>query len=283
MAIVFGVLVLLLVGSLIYNVVTTRVRIAAEEGMKDERLRTEAFLSEKLVFEKENVKLTEERSMLHDSIYLLNERSKLLEARLKEAIAIAEKNKTDRRDFNQLQTQLKSGNELRKELEKRLEDIGMELAASHRSWNLMEDSIAGLHATIEQLSARNEDLEHRALDNALVMLTKGNGKLTIKSKQVKKLIINTEIPGPISTLKLELVAPDGTIIVPSAGELVVDAAAPVSPAGNAFYIAPTRTGGETHVTAEMTYSPAKKLQAGVYRIIVSNGDFIVGSLQVKLR
>ncbi len=278
--IALGVLILTLVGSLFYNVVTTRLKTTAEEKLNDERLRSETFLSEKLAFEKENVRLEGDMNALIDSIFLLDIRSKQIEARLADALSSNVNNKKNSQKIGQLEAQLQSSNAVRQELEKRLSGIGLELATSLSSRITLEDSIARLHKRLEELSLRYEALQHRAMDNVLVMPMKKNGKLTLKSKQVKKLILNAEIPDVISDLKIEIVAPDGSIIMPSTDELTI-ASNNVVQAGNAFYTAPVK--GLVQATAEITYTPKKRLKAGLYRIIVTNSGSIVGSLQVKLR
>jgi hypothetical protein len=278
--IAIGVLILTLIGSLFYNVVTTRLKTTAEEDLNNERLRSETFLSEKLAFEKENVRLEGDINLLTDSIFLLDARKKLIESQLADALKSADKNRKNSQTIAQLEAQLKSSNAVRQELEKRLSDIAMELASALSSRNSLEDSIARLHASLEQLSSSYEALQHRAMDNVLVMPMKKNGKLTVKSKRVKKFILNAEIPGVVNDLKIDIITPDGSIIVPASNELNV-VSEYVTQTGNAFYVAPTTN--LPQVKAEITYTPKKKLKAGLYRIIVTNSGSIVGSLQVKLR
>jgi hypothetical protein len=278
--IVIGILILTLIGSLSYNVVTTRLKTTAEEDLNNERLRSETFLSEKLAFEKENVRLEGDINVLTDSILLLDARKRQIEARLADELKNAGKNKKNSQTIAQLEAQLRSSNAAREELEKRLSDIAMELASTLSSRNSLEDSIARLHASLEEVSSLYEALQRRAMDNVLVMSMKNNGKLTVKSKRVKKLILNTEISGVVNDLKIDIIAPDGSIIIPSQNELNV-VSEYVTQAGNAFYVAPTTN--LPQVKAEITYIPKKKLRAGLYRIIVTNSDSIVGSLQVKLR
>jgi hypothetical protein len=275
-----GVIALMLLSALGYILFTAKQKTGLQASLDAERLRSESFLSEKLLQEKDNANLREDFEALTQSGNQTRNQLKETQSRLSETLERLDKARRSEQNVEQLKKQLLAGNASKADLERQLISAQNSLSQLSSSGKILEDSLANLQEHVERLLARSLQLQQRAMDNTLLITEKNNGNLTVRARKTKAIQLEAEIVGTIDNVQISVTTPDGKTLVASDHELTISSSYITQQGSQPFYSAASP---QAHVKVGIKYIPKVKLTPGVHRIVVSNSGAIVGSLQVRLR
>lgn len=274
--------ILLFIGSATYLVLEIRANSQLEEDLRNERLNTETFLSEKLLLEKEIGKLGEE-------IRVLSAKNKDLDHSL-----TSEKNKLEQveNELQKIHRHNRNINELRRAnqqltiLKDELEQQVIKLTAAQQqlqeSTDDMNQLIAFLQAENKKLKA-DLDAARLTINDVRIESARRNDKLTAKAKQTKKLTATFIVPVDAENLKFKIISPEGRELNNTTENLTVRVLSNEVNKSDAFYVdANSSSAGTYYKRIEVMYAPAMKLKTGTYKIDVVNESMSIGSLQVRL-
>jgi hypothetical protein len=255
-----------------------------KSGLDDEKLKSESLLSEKLALAKEAEKLkndillwqgksAESDKMLADAMDKITNMEKTINGLRKENATVTS-----------LKKELSDLKQLRKDLEAQIASLDQQ---NQQKAQEIEDMTAELNSLRSKQNELNEDikaLQANVTDDFRLETTKGkkNAKLTVKAAKTKKLTVSFEIPQNMSDdVKFSIVTPTGKKINSDDKSLTYNfiddgrnLTASLSPYSGEF---------EISRRIEMTYTPDKKLEPGIYKIKILHKDANVGNCQIKLK
>jgi hypothetical protein len=255
-----------------------------KSGLNDEKLKSESLLSEKLALAKEAEKLkndillwqgksTETDKMLADAMDKITNMEKTINGLRKENATVTS-----------LKKELSDLKQLRKDLEVQIASLDQQNKQKAQEIEDMTAELNSLKSKQNELNADLTELKGSVTDDFRVESTKGKkkNKLTVNAARTKKLMVSFEIPQSMSEdVKFNIITPKGTVIKSEDEGLtyqVIDdgrnLTASIAPYSGDFVISRR---------IEMTYSPDKKLEPGIYKIQIYHKDKISGSCQVKLK
>ncbi|MBT1696431.1 hypothetical protein KK083_06065 [Fulvivirgaceae bacterium PWU4] len=271
----------LLVASLFWLLNTKRVNRSLEGGLNNERLRSEALLSEKLLLEKDLDKFKNQLFALKDKNDALNNVVQATEARLKARESEYDRMKRQNLSLQQVKKQREELIALQKDLERQLEDMKL-------SYTTLQAQHQELNNTVALLQERNRLLNDElnkamlaAIDQSQLQAVKGkHERLTVSARRTKKLIANFEVPAGLRNLSFRVVDPQGRPLDADEGTIASNV---LNTDEN--YVASTDGSGTSAKPqkVQVVYIPKRKLKAGVYRVEILSENLYAGSLNVKLR
>jgi peptidoglycan hydrolase CwlO-like protein len=274
----------LLVISLIGTGIYYRSNNNLKGGLKDEKLKSETLLSEKLALSKEIEKLKNEIMTWQGR----SEEGDRLLAEAREKISGMEGTIKGLRKENATVTSLKK--ELA-ELKQMRKDLEAQLAALEEQNRLNAKKIDDMTAEMVALKSERDELRNtvnvlqaNVTDDFRVESTKGKKKerLTLNAKKTKKLMVSFEIPQSMSDdVTFSIVTPGGKTIKSDDKSLtyvIVEDDRPMIAS-----LSPLTGEFEVSRRIEMTYKPDRRLDPGIYKIQINHKDKHAGSCQIRLK
>jgi predicted nucleic acid-binding Zn-ribbon protein len=271
----------LLLASLFWLFSTKRINSSLETGLQDQKLKSEALLSEKLLLEKDIQKFKEQLQFIGSE-----------NSNLKSTISATERKlKAQQDEFNRLQKQNATLAQVRKqrnELQQLQKDLQEQLAALQEGYKKLQQENMSLQNTVASLQDKNNLLynelaqaQFRSMDHAQVIAVRGKSeKLTVRARRIKKLQATFEVPSALKNMSFRITDPSGNILTPKDGTI----SSTITPSATNYTASNgTQAVGDKLQKVEMVYLPKEKLHAGNYIIEILNDNLYVGSLQVKLR
>ncbi len=276
--------VVLLIASFILSVIFFSSNKSLEKALNETRLKAETMLSEKLSLEKQMAKI----KMEFDGLMKKNGESNKL-------LAVA--NTKILQQETKMQTIVSENSQQKKSLENRLAEI-------QKSKSQLEKQMSDLTLYYNNLKSENSDLseamavlekENKDLRNNLMImaaldadnfriegLKRKNDRLTVNSRNVKKLKVSFDVP-LLSTanLNFKINTPDGKSYTSQDGSIsyiIVDEEKDWLASTSS-----TRNEIEVAKRIEMIYHPTQKLKSGVYTIDLLSNDMKVKSVQIRLK
>jgi predicted nucleic acid-binding Zn-ribbon protein len=252
-----------------------------EKNIKEERLKSEAFLSEKLSLDKEIAKMKNEFKNLIGQ-----------NAALDKVIFDANKQLSQKEvEVSQMRKETRSISDIKKkydELKRIRQELEQQLALVNTTIVALKKENADLINTIAILESKNKNLAEElnyikltAIDDIRIeAVKKKNQQLTATAKKTRKMIVTFEVLDALkSDLNYTIIGPAGkplsdkngsitSILLPD--ELVITASVSTASAPKKKQI-------------QMVYETKEQLQGGIYTIEVSSNGLHIGSLQVRLR
>jgi chromosome condensin MukBEF ATPase and DNA-binding subunit MukB len=274
----------LLVISLIATGLYYRSNQSLQGNLDKEKLKSESLLSEKLALSKEAEKLKADieswKGKSAETDRLLNEALAQV-GKLERTVSALNR---DNANLARVKKELADLKQIRQDLEARLQALDEE---NRRNAQLAGD----LNAELAALRVENAELKNNirvfqadATNDFRVETLRGKKKqkLTVNAAKTRKLQVSFEIPQEMSeNVKFTIVTPQGREIKSddkSLSHRIVDdgrtLTASLSPYSGEF---------EVSRRVEMSYLPDKKLEPGVYKIRIYNGETFAGSCQLRLR
>lgn len=276
--------VVLLIASFILSVIFFSSNKSLEKALNETKLKAETMLSEKLSLEKQMAKI----KMEFDGLMKKNGESNKL-------LAVA--NTKILQQETKMQTIVSENSQQKKSLENRLAEI-------QKSKSQLEKQMSDLTLYYNNLKSENSDLseamavlekENKDLRNNLMImaaldadnfriegLKRKNDRLTVNSRNVKKLKVSFDVP-LLSTanLNFKINTPDGKSYTSQDGSIsyiIVDEE-------KDWLASTSNTRNEIEVAKriEMIYHPTQKLKSGVYTIDLLSNDMKVKSVQIRLK
>lgn len=251
-----------------------------KNNLKEERLKNELMLSEKLSL---NKAIQDYNFKINTLINTNEELENRIEKTTKElAIKEAEATKLSRENnkVKSLKKQLAELNTLKKENETKILALKETINKLKSDNEFLNQSLTALTTENRQLAANLELLSSITADNYLMETTKRTGKLTVVAKRTKKLAINFKVPeNVVESISFKLTKPDGVTIDGKSKDLAVN----ITNYNEILYANNSKDEIKVSKKIEMTYQPKEKLKAGIYKVEIYNKDKYIGTCNVKLR
>ena len=271
----------LFVSSLLYLVIEMNRNVKLEENLTKSKLASEVILSEKLALEKEVKKL---KSGLISVKRGYEESNQTLAATFKEL----EKTELELRKVRNTNFALDRVDKENSDLREMIEDVENELSDCNDLLLKMASAEVEnfiLHVQDYEQSRKNQINSSAFINDALAEVTNKNGKLTLKGKKVKKVMLATDVPPYAENIKLKVTSPDGREILISESDLSVQRMNPRVESQNASTLnAPSdSTPGNQVKRVEIVWIPRERIGRGIYKLAVLRDSSAIGCLQVKFR
>ncbi len=272
---VSSIVILLMASAVFYNG-----KNKAVNKLNDEKIVSEKLLSETKQLDK---KITSIKDQLAKSEVKNSDLSKTIDNRNKE---LSEKSN----EINKLLADKASVNKLKKkiaELETLNAKINNDIADAHKNNSSLIAENSKLNKQINEannelqaLVAQNAFLQAMIADNYRVeALKKHNDKLTIRAKRTNKLQVSFDMPtNNNNSIVFKITDPKGNEI-----SSVNNKQISYNTTDKNLTADNNNIGAISVSRTELTYTPDKKLDKGIYTIKVYNGDKYVGSTQMKLK
>lgn len=279
-----GIATALLFGSIIGSMILFRSNTRLNDGLNEEKLKTESLLNEK-------ASLTKEIDKLKKDIAQILGRNADQEASI-ETLKKTITGKDQRiaqlsRENNSVQDLKKQVAELQKyksDLEKQVENLLAENAQLNAGNMDLENMLITLRSENASLKTDLDNMKLTTADNFLVQSMRGKKKerLTVNSSRARKLSVSFNLPKEMmADLKFEVTTPSGKKVKEGDNGLSWSLPAELE----ILTASLDGVGGDMQVSQriEMNYEPKNKLESGIYTISIYNHSAYVGSCQVKLR
>jgi len=279
-ATVVALLVISMAGMVIYH----QSNKTLKSGLKDEKIKSESLLSEKLAFAKEIEKLKSDIQawmgksqkadrLLEDANARISGMEKTMAGLRRENAALA----SLRNELNELRS-------IRKDLESQLAALDQSNKNNLKQLDEFRTELALVKAERDDLKFNQKARVENLTDDFRLETTRGKKKqkLTVNAARTKKLVVSFEIPESMSSdVNFNIITPQGKTIKSNDPRLTTqfiednrNLTASLSPVSGEF---------EISRRIEMTYTPDSKLEPGVYKINILQKDNKVGSCQLRLK
>ncbi len=237
-------------------------RITTLRDLNKEKLKSESLISERLAVEKDRDKSRGEADREKTANKRLTQELSELEAKLDENSKAMNRLRSEyamtRKKYDQLFSERKSLGAQLKALSGERDQIQLVNQQLH-------NEVASAKASNDQLLQELELVKLTWFDKPLIKATRGSSnKLMVKASRVQKLTATVQLSARADNLKFAVINPSGSTLTESDGDVTSRIL--------------SRT-DETHLT-EISFSPKKKLQPGLYQIEVVNAGTHIASLQV---
>ena len=271
----------LFLASVLWLMNTKRVNNSLEAGLQEQKLTSEALLSEKLLLEKDMAKMKGQLVALKGRNIDLDNLVKNTASRLQAQESEYNRMKKQNSSFAEIKRQRQELLVLRSQLENELQT----LKASYADLELRNEE---LNSVVVSLQERNriltDDLNRAAfaaVDQSQIQAVRGRSeRLTVRAKRTGKLIANFEVPARLKDLSFRITDSQGNVLDQNAGTI----ASSSSPSEQSIIVSadPDVVGNKLQ-KVEVVYIPKDKLKNGVYTVEILNENLYVGSLRVKLK
>jgi len=250
-------------------------------GLNQEKLRSESLLSEKLALSKEAEKLKSD-------IISWKGKTKEADSKLDNAMKRVTEMEGTIRNLRRDNASLPSLRNELVELKKIRTDLESHIATLEGSHKAKESKINELTAEISSLQSelaetRTKIIPVNITDNFRIESQRGRkNKLTVNAARTKRMVVSFEIPMAMTeNISFQITTPDGEQISSDNKALTHE----VIEDGRNFIASLSPMTGEFEISkrVEMTYSPSKKLDPGVYIVDILHNGKKSGRTQVKLR
>lgn len=269
------VIILLLVGSGIGATALLGRNARLSGDLRNRKLDQETMLSEKLLLEKEIARLQTGQEFLKDSAAGLNSQlTKALNNSQAKDRQIAALQK-EHEPIDALQRRVHRLETDKWILGQRVTSYEDTLESARHENEDLQSAVAHLREQNRNVATELRAARMLAVNNILVQALTRNGNLTARSRHTKQLSVSVDIASEIANPVFRIRAPDGNTLTPADGTMAISLSGPQKEDANPFLSARKRV--------DLTFSPARKLEKGIYTIDVLNENKVVGSMQTNLR
>lgn len=259
----------------------------AVASLNEEKLKSEALLSEKLALQKEIDKFKKELMSLQGLNTNLDKLLADANAKLASTEAQLKQIQRNNSSISNLNKQIADLNNLRTNLESQIASLNSQIAALKDENGALKKENASANAMIAQLEKENKQLSDNIrlltamTEDNLVLVKKKNEKLTVNSKKAKRINFMFDVPqSSLGGLEFKVVSPTSKVYSKADGtvshHLLQTDGNPVASLG----VYPGQF--ELVQRVEMVFTPKEKLTKGIYKIEVYNNGTHLGRMQVQL-
>jgi myosin heavy subunit len=257
--------------------------------LKQERITSEALLSEKLMMEKSLAKANQDlREMqgsnekLEKRIAEINREIEEREDRLKRLTADNSALRRSASRVKDLEANIEKLNAELASLNTRLADLRAESERHRLSSHELQGRLDAMEREKEQMQTANTILRAMAGNNYRVEAVRGkNEKLTVNARRTQKLIYTFDLPGDVpANLSFTIKTPDNKKFNSSGSHL---ASIVVTENSNNFFASTAVLPKTGTRNVEMIYTRDERLQRGVYEFEVFNDNKYIGTTRLRLR
>ncbi len=252
-----------------------------EKSMKEERLKSEAYLSEKLSLDKEILKMKNDFKTLQGKNSELDKAINSATIKLSQKEAEVGKLQKDARSIKDIQKKHEELKQIKSELEQQLALVNSTLATLKRDNADLSNTIAMLESKNKNLAEEVNNMKLASIDDIRIeAVKKKSQQLTATAKKTKKVIVSFEVPTALqSELSYKITGPSGQLMTEKNGSIT----STLLPDEMVLTASVTNVPAPKKKQVQMIYETKEKLQSGVYTIEVSSNGLYIGSLQVRLR
>ncbi|MEX2233330.1 MAG: hypothetical protein WD824_14300 [Cyclobacteriaceae bacterium] len=271
----------LFIGSLFWLMNTKRVNSSLETGLQDERLKSEEYLSEKLLLERDLLKIKDELLILQGTNAEQGDLVKSMSTKLANQEAEYDRMKKQNISLHQIKKQRQELIALQSQLENELQSIKLSHAELETKNNELTHSVASLQDRNRILMDDLNRAMFAAVDHSQIQALKGKKeKLTIRARKTNKLIANFEVPANLKNLSFRIVDSKGNSLTQKDGTM----ASTISPSDKSYMATTDSESISSKLQkVEMVFIPKARLETGVYTVEILNENLYVGTLKVKLK
>jgi hypothetical protein len=275
--------ILLLTGTVAYMASEDISVRLLEASLRDEKLKAEVMLSEKLQLEKEIVKQ-------EAALSTLRETNGALQYNVDRTTRAVKDRDTQIRAMRQEYAGATRLKQQHQALQAKHDAQAGDLADARRSLKGMQSAQDDLEQTIALLLQQNKSLTDElhawrlsAVKDVRVEPYRKNERLTLSARKTRKLVVHVAVASRVQDLQFRITDPGGQVLSADAGKIsttVVDDGIPPK------HVASTRQAilkEYPYKRVAMVFTPSEKLEAGIYQIDILNETESIGSLQVKFR
>jgi myosin heavy subunit len=257
--------------------------------LKQERITSEALLSEKLMMEKSLARANQDLRALQGSneklekqIAGINREIEEKEDRLKRLTADNSALRRTASRVKEMEASIEKLNGELASLNTRLADLRAESERHRLSSHELQAKIDAMNREREQMNTANTILRAMAGNNYRVEAVRGrNEKLTVNARRTQKLIYSFDLPGDVpANLSFTIKTPDNKKFNSSGSHL---ASIIVTENSNNFFASTAVLGKTGTRNVEMIYTPEERLQKGLYEFEVFNNNNYIGTTRLRLR
>ena len=276
--------VVLLIASFILSVIFFSSNKSLEKALNETKLKAETMLSEKLSLEKQITKIKMEFDAMRQkngesNKMLAAANTKIFQQEAKMQAIVSENIQQKKSLENRLAEIQKS----KSQLEKQMSDLTL-------GFDNLKSENSDLSKAMAVLEKENQDLLNNLMimasldaDNFRIESLKGkNDRLTVNSRNVKKLKVSFDVPlMSTANLNFKIKTPDGKSYTSQDGSISYN----ILDEEKDWLASTANTINDIEVAKriEMTYQPTEKLKGGVYTIELISNDMKVKSVQIRLK
>lgn len=274
----------LLTAFIVLSIVFFAGKVSLKKQLKNEKIKYEASLSDKLQLSKMLDKLKNDLIVLNKKNDALDKSIIETNAKMREKEAIIQRLSAENASVKKLKKHIEELEALKVKLNKDLSELRL-VADNLRSENeKLNNLLATVQKDNETLEFNNSVLRAMTADNYRIEALKGkNEKLTVNAKRTNKLFVTMDIPSSSDQgLYFKVVTPEGEEYSSK-----TDMSANIKIIENQDLVANNDTdngslsSGKKRI--EMSYKPVKKLKKGVYQFNIYNEKTYIGSTQLRLK
>lgn len=254
-----------------------------QQGLNDEKLKSERILAEKLSLDKEIAKAKSAIAELKGKNASLDKTLAVASAKLDAKEQTLRKMQKENASLKQYQQQFADLQKIREDLDKQVAMLNGSMQSLRKDNDALNRTVADLTLKNKTLNDQLSQAQMASLDDVGVEALRKN-KLTVSARRTKKLQMNFVVPADKAgeNLQFRIADPNGKPLTTADGTTTyyfVDEAPmyTASLSSDNLYLSPSKQ-------VKLEYIPKKRLKAGTYKIEILNADNkYLGSLQVKLR
>jgi hypothetical protein len=279
-ALLIGGLLVLILSGLFFVMVSSQ-----KNKLKQERIRSETLLSERLMLEKKMDAFQKEQAKLQDKhanlLQMMKETSDQLAAKdielkkLQTVKVLASELKKKNAEMEGLYAKVKS----------EIDSLVLVMGLLTNEKTQLGDQLEAMIASNDLLNQRNSMLQAMLSDNYRVEAIRGkNNKLTVVARKANSLVSSFDVPvGFGDALFFKVITPEDVEILSSESQ-----AATIRMEDYDGNLMASLSGGSASMgafskRAELIYTPEQKLTKGIYQFHVYDGKNYMGCVQVRLK
>lgn len=272
-------IILLLTATLGILVVSNK---TLKKDIKNEKIKSEALLSEKLALDKSIAKFRSElnamqgkNSVLDKKLAEMNQKLSKKESELRKVIA-------ENNSLQKLKIKNAELDELKNKLNAELTGLMQKYDNLKLENSKITKELAEVNIKKEQIIVNNTILKALAGNNYRIEAVRGKkDKLTVNAKRTQKLLVNFDLPNDVvNDINFKLITPDGKELESKGNSTasinILD--------NNDHFLASINEGSNVGTkNVELVYKPNEKLVKGIYKFDVYNNGTYIGSTQLRLQ
>lgn len=260
-------------------------KVSLKKQLKDEKIKYEASLSDRLQLNKTIERIKQDLKGLSKKNEVLDRTIAETNAKMREKEALIQRMQAENASVKKLKQQVQELEALREKLNKEISEVKLVSENLRNENERLTNLLASVEKDNEALEFNNSILRAMTADNYRIEALKGrNEKLTVNAKRTNKLFVTMDIPAASDKgLYFKVVTPEGEEFSSktdnSANIKVLDMATGLVASNDLD----NSTLSSAKKRIEMSYKPVKKLKKGVYQFNIYNDKTYIGSTQVRLK
>jgi hypothetical protein len=257
--------------------------VSLKKQLREEKINSEAILSEKLLLEKQMIGLKTDLTSLKGKNSQLDKLLSATSNKLSSKEAEVKRFLSERVSLSELKKKVAELEAIRVQLNSEIASLAAKSNLLLTENDVLNNKLTSLQQEKERVDNDNAVLKAMVADNYLIEAVKGrNNKLTLIARKTDKLVVSFDLPVEIDdNVSFKVITPTGEEFSSnnnSAASIII-----IDNASNYLASADNRMLAFNPRRVEMIFKPEHKLEKGIYRFNVYNNNNYLGSTQLKLK